>query len=120
MKTGLLDYDTKVREQWVGCHPGQVRGRTSIVEERLLSCTLPFILIGRSTMECYVQRVRLRGICIARNWRKIWPLGIYQHGDTRALGTVFQAYERMLENREGYLYHLRRTSRERIRTTMDV
>ena len=26
MKAGLLDYDTKVREQWVGCHPGQVRG----------------------------------------------------------------------------------------------
>lgn len=25
MKAGLLDYDTKVREQWVGCHPGQVK-----------------------------------------------------------------------------------------------
>lgn len=25
MKAGLLDYDTKAREQWVGCHPGQVR-----------------------------------------------------------------------------------------------
>lgn len=24
MKAGLLDYDTKPREQWVGCHPGQV------------------------------------------------------------------------------------------------
>lgn len=29
MKAGLLDYDTKVREQWVGCHPGQV-GRKNI------------------------------------------------------------------------------------------
>ena len=25
MKAGLLDYDTKVREHWVGCHPGQVK-----------------------------------------------------------------------------------------------
>lgn len=24
MKAGLLDYGTKPREEWVGCHPGQV------------------------------------------------------------------------------------------------
>ncbi|CAN0316462.1 unnamed protein product, partial [Ectocarpus sp. 12 AP-2014] len=29
MKAGLLDYDTKAREQWVGCHPGQVRQSVS-------------------------------------------------------------------------------------------
>lgn len=28
MKAGLLDYDTKAREQWVGCHPGQVKFET--------------------------------------------------------------------------------------------
>ena len=25
MKAGLLDYDTKPRDEWVGCHPGQVQ-----------------------------------------------------------------------------------------------
>lgn len=62
MKAGLLDYDTKVREQWVGCHPGQVKLGAFLVASKVAkSCP--------SLRTKYVFRPRkreLRGLVVEK------------------------------------------------------
>lgn len=56
MKAGLLDYGTKPREEWVGCHPGQVH------QVYLLSATITLTIAQLFDEAHHPPRSVMRGI----------------------------------------------------------